>query len=81
MNKPALLEPTALLVSLDNANCSTFSFAGQKFAQYEIKTVITKILTNFEVFLGDEQFKPTLLAELVLKSGNGLPLKLRPRQH
>ncbi|XP_063697728.1 cytochrome P450 4d1-like [Culicoides brevitarsis] len=52
---------------------------GQKFAQYEIKSAISKLLRHYEFELGEPDFKPTLLAELILKPANGIKLKIKPR--
>lgn len=52
---------------------------GQKFAQYEIKTIISKIVLNYEVELKDDTFEPVLAPELILKPANGMWLKLKDR--
>lgn len=52
---------------------------GQKFAQYEIKTIISKILLNYEIQLGDEPFEPVLSPELILKPATGMWLKFKDR--
>ncbi|XP_063709291.1 cytochrome P450 4d1-like [Culicoides brevitarsis] len=52
---------------------------GQKFALYEIKTAIVKILQNFELSLADDSFQPIIEGELVLKSQNGIQLKVTQR--
>lgn len=52
---------------------------GQKFAQYEIKSVISKLLRHYEFELGQNDFKPVLTAELILKPANGILLKMKPR--
>lgn len=51
---------------------------GQKFAMLEIKSIIVKILKNFEVSLSDGD-DPILIAEIVLKSKNGINVMLKPR--
>lgn len=51
---------------------------GQKFAMLELKCSLATILRNFEI-LPVEGFKPLLLAELVMKSGNGVHVKLKKR--
>uniref|UniRef100_A0A336MRC1 CSON004758 protein n=1 Tax=Culicoides sonorensis TaxID=179676 RepID=A0A336MRC1_CULSO len=52
---------------------------GQKFAQYEIKSVISKLLRHYEFSLGSDDFIPVLKPELILKPGNGINLKIKPR--
>lgn len=54
---------------------------GQKFAQYEIKTIISKIVLNYEVELGDKSFEAILAPELIMKPFNGMWLKLKTRTY
>ncbi|XP_037938141.1 probable cytochrome P450 4s3 isoform X2 [Teleopsis dalmanni] len=51
---------------------------GQKFAMLELKCSLSYLLRNFE-FLPVENFKPNPLAELVMKSGNGIQIRMKPR--
>lgn len=51
---------------------------GQKFAMLELKCSLAKIVRNFEIQPVDG-FEPLPLAELVMKSGNGVQVKLRKR--
>ncbi|KAL5276594.1 hypothetical protein ACFFRR_002048 [Megaselia abdita] len=51
---------------------------GQKFAMLELKTTLSVILRNFEI-LPAANFEPIQLPELVIKSGNGIRIKLRKR--
>lgn len=51
---------------------------GQKFAILELKCVLSQLLRNFE-FLPVEGFKPQPLAELVMKSGNGIWIRMKER--
>lgn len=44
----------------------------------EVKSIIVKILKNFEVTLADGA-DPILIAEIVLKSKNGINVTLKPR--
>nr|WCC58128.1 cytochrome P450 [Pharsalia antennata] len=53
---------------------------GQKFAMHEMKVVISKVLRNYELLPAVPQHKLMLSAESVLKSANGVKLKLRPRK-
>ena len=52
---------------------------GQKFAMLEIKATISKILRHYELILGYPDEKITIIAEMVLKSKNGINLKLKTR--
>lgn len=54
---------------------------GQKFAQYEIKTIISKIMLNYQVELGDSKFEPVQSPELILKPANGMWLKFKDRAY
>uniref|UniRef100_W8AYS2 Putative cytochrome P450 4s3 n=2 Tax=Ceratitis capitata TaxID=7213 RepID=W8AYS2_CERCA len=51
---------------------------GQKFAMLELKLVLSSLLRSYE-FLPVKDFKPNPLAELVMKSGNGIQIRIRPR--
>ncbi|KAL5276593.1 hypothetical protein ACFFRR_002047 [Megaselia abdita] len=51
---------------------------GQKFAMLELKCSLAKILRSFKI-LPVQDFKPQPLAELVMKSGNGVEVKLEKR--
>lgn len=57
----------------------TFFFAGQKFAGYEMKCIISKIVRNFELFLNDHSELP-IYSELVLRCENGIVLKVNKRK-
>lgn len=51
---------------------------GQKYAILDLKTVVTKMLLNFELLpVGD---LPIITYELVTKSLNGMQLGLKPRE-
>lgn len=50
---------------------------GKKFSLLEIKTVLVMILRNFELF--DANFKPVVVAQVVLRSTNGLTVGMRRR--
>ncbi|CAH0629049.1 unnamed protein product [Chrysodeixis includens] len=50
---------------------------GQKFAMMELKITISEIVKNFVILPSDQT--PVLTADLVLKSQNGVQVKLRPR--
>lgn len=52
---------------------------GQKFAMYEMKSALSKILLHYKL-TEDKSYKgPTLVAELILKPENGVPVKLARR--
>lgn len=54
---------------------------GQKFATYELKSIISKILRNFEVVATDECYKmPVLSAELILRPENRISFYFKPRK-
>lgn len=53
---------------------------GQKFAMYEIKSIVSKILRNFEVSLSKEsEAHPVLTAELILRPENAIKFYFKPR--
>lgn len=53
---------------------------GQKFAMYEIKSIVSKILRNYEISLTEssEAF-PVLSAELILRPESSIMFRLKPR--
>ncbi|XP_058822319.1 cytochrome P450 4c3-like [Topomyia yanbarensis] len=65
---------TYIPFSAGSRNC-----IGQKFAQYEIKAAITKILQMFRLELISANFEPTLKAEIVLKPAGQLPIRFVKR--
>lgn len=52
---------------------------GQKFALLEIKSTVSKVLRHFELF--SELPEPALLMELVLRSSNGVHLRIKSRNY
>lgn len=53
---------------------------GQKFAFYEIKSIVSKILRNFEIVLTQEsETYPVLSAELVLRPESSISFYFKPR--
>lgn len=52
---------------------------GQKFAMLEMKVVISKLVRNYK-FLPCPGFKPVLIPDIVLKSDNGIRLKIVKRE-
>lgn len=53
--------------------------SGQKFAMLEMKTVLSKIIRNF-VVLPAKNHEVILLTEAVLKSKNGISVRLADRK-
>ncbi|XP_055390519.1 probable cytochrome P450 4s3 [Condylostylus longicornis] len=51
---------------------------GQKFAMLELKCTISKLVREFEI-LPAKDSKPILLAELIMKSDNGIRIRLKKR--
>ena len=54
-------------------------FSGQKFAMLELKSTISKVLRNYELFSAGEKFELILVNEVILKSKNGVNLILKDR--
>ncbi|KAG5893586.1 hypothetical protein JTB14_028353 [Gonioctena quinquepunctata] len=53
---------------------------GQKFAMLEMKCTLSKLLRNFEILPATPKHSLILSAEAVLKSANGVRIKVRPRK-
>jgi hypothetical protein len=45
----------------------------------ELKSLLSKLLRNYKLYLGDPEEKLEFYAELVLKSRNGIRLKISRR--
>lgn len=54
-------------------------FSGQKFAMMELKSVICRILRHYEL-LPVPNYEPVVLAETIIKSKNGIKLRLKARK-
>lgn len=52
---------------------------GQKFALMEMKTVVSKVLRNFEILV-PSSYEPVIVAELILRPQNGIMLEFRQRK-
>jgi len=52
---------------------------GQKFAMLEMKSLISKVLRHYELQLADDYTEPVLIAELILRSENGIKVTIKPR--
>lgn len=46
----------------------------------EMKSTVSKILRNFKLFPAGHDFEPVIAAEVVLKSINGINIKLKKRK-
>ncbi|KAJ8943363.1 hypothetical protein NQ318_002596 [Aromia moschata] len=53
---------------------------GQKFAVLEVKSCLSKLLRKFEILPTIPEHKPILVMELILKSKNGIKVKLTKRK-
>jgi cytochrome P450 family 4 len=53
---------------------------GQKFAMLELKSVVSKIVRNFELQPAFPVHELQLVAESTLKSANGVKVKMHPRK-
>lgn len=52
---------------------------GQKFAQMEVKVILAKIIRNYYIKTIDHRDKLEVVGELVLRSRNGLNVRIIPR--
>jgi cytochrome P450 family 4 len=52
---------------------------GQRFAQMELKVILAKIIRNYYIKTIDQRDKLEVVGELVLRSRNGLNVKVIPR--
>lgn len=57
------------------------SFTGQKFAVLVLKSVLSKVLRNYEMFSAGSDFEPLLASEAILKSKNGINLQFKSRMY
>lgn len=53
---------------------------GQKFAMYEMKSVLSKMLLKYEFSVDPSYTGPILVAELILKPQNGVIVNIKRRQ-
>uniref|UniRef100_A0A336M080 CSON009392 protein n=1 Tax=Culicoides sonorensis TaxID=179676 RepID=A0A336M080_CULSO len=52
---------------------------GQRFAMLEMKTVLVKLLSTFEIKLADNDFEVDVICTFSLKPSNGIPLIFKKR--
>jgi cytochrome P450 family 4 len=52
---------------------------GQRFAMYEMKLIISKIIKNFELSLPENAEEPEIYTNIILNSLNGVKLMIRKR--
>lgn len=58
-----------------------YSFTGQKFAMFEMKVILSFLVRNFEMLPTVPAHEIQLLAETVLKSKNGVKIRLKKRKN
>lgn len=56
----------------------TNSISGQKFAMLEMKSTISKVLRHYQLSV-QENYEPIDVLELIIKSKNGVMLKIKDR--
>lgn len=83
--EPEVFKPERFLSNIDYHPFAVIPFSagprnciGQRFAKLELKYTVSRLLRAFE-FLPVDDFKPILLQTLVLKSENGIQVKLKRR--
>ncbi|KAG4074180.1 hypothetical protein HA402_016208, partial [Bradysia odoriphaga] len=55
---------------------------GQKFAILELKTVVSKVLSNFEISLAEDSMEdPVLIGEVITIPLNPINYHLKQRKH
>uniref|UniRef100_A0A182M757 Cytochrome P450 n=1 Tax=Anopheles culicifacies TaxID=139723 RepID=A0A182M757_9DIPT len=52
---------------------------GQKFAVAELKSLVSKVLRNYEVLPAEHPHEETFIAELILRPERGVPIRVKPR--
>ncbi|CRK96913.1 CLUMA_CG010305, isoform A [Clunio marinus] len=52
---------------------------GQKFAMLEMKSIVSKVIRNFKVFISKEHENLKLISELILRPENGIVLMVKSR--
>lgn len=67
------------LVIYHRTNSVLYLFSGQKFAMMEMKIVLAAIVKNFKLISAN--MEPDLCSDLILRSENGVKVKLVPRNN
>lgn len=52
---------------------------GQKFAQYEIRTIVSRVIKNFKLTLAKDKDHLPLLSKLVMRPVDGIYLNVQKR--
>lgn len=74
MNNPRVNAFSNIPFSAGPRNC-----IGQKFAQLEMRTILIKVIRNFELLPLGEDVQPSM--QLILRSKTGINFGLRPRNY
>ncbi|XP_044730897.1 cytochrome P450 4d2-like [Chrysoperla carnea] len=84
---PESFKPERFLEETQNKNYFSYvpfsagsrNCIGQKFAMYEMKSTLSKVLRHYELCSAGPQFDLKLAMAVILKSLNGVNIKVRPR--
>jgi cytochrome P450 family 4 len=87
---PLKFDPMQFAVETNNEKNNPYAFIpfsagprnciGQKFAMLEMKSIVSKIIKNFELSIKKENEKLHLCSHLVLRSENGIVLNVQKRK-
>lgn len=53
---------------------------GQKFAMLEMKSIVSKVVRNFEILIKEENKELILCTELIMRPKHGIKLQFKKRQ-
>ncbi|CAO1428771.1 unnamed protein product [Diamesa tonsa] len=86
---PLIFNPDRFNVETSYETNNSFSFVpfsagprnciGQKFAMLEMKSIISKVVQNFQLSITKENEEPILMSEMVLRSENGVNINIKKR--